>query len=93
MVVMTGPGDAPPRRLGAVLAVLLAAQFMTNVDTAIVNVAAPDITVRPGALPRLQRGFVDADPRIEPHILERSGSFSHLEEPDTVIDLVRAFLR
>jgi pimeloyl-ACP methyl ester carboxylesterase len=43
--------------------------------------------------PRLQRGFVEADPRIELHILERSGSFSHIEEPDTVIDLVRAFLR
>jgi proline iminopeptidase len=43
--------------------------------------------------PRLQQGFVHADPRIELHILERSGSFSHIEEPDTVIDLVRAFLR
>lgn len=42
--------------------------------------------------PRLQQGFVEADPRIELRILERSGSFSHIEEPDTVIDLVRAFL-
>jgi MFS family permease len=38
--------DGPPPRLGVVLAVLLAAQFMVNVDTAIVNVAVPDITVR-----------------------------------------------
>lgn len=42
--------------------------------------------------PRLQRGFVEADPRIDLRILERSGSFSHIEEPDTVIDLVRGFL-
>lgn len=37
---------AARHRAGAVLSVLLAAQFMNNVDTAIVNVAAPDIITR-----------------------------------------------
>ena len=45
MVAMSGSVALSPRRLGAVLAVLLAAQFMVNVDTAIVNVAAPAISV------------------------------------------------
>ena len=42
--------------------------------------------------PRLQRGFVEADPRITLHVLERSGSFSHVEETATVLGLVREFL-
>jgi proline-specific peptidase len=42
--------------------------------------------------PRLQREFVEADPRIALHVLERSGSFSHVEEPETVFAHVRKFL-
>jgi MFS family permease len=44
--IVTTSGELSARRPGAVLSVLLAAQFMANVDTAIVNVAAPDIVAR-----------------------------------------------
>jgi proline iminopeptidase len=42
--------------------------------------------------PALQREFAQAIPGCEFHILERSGSFSHVEEPDEVAALTRAFL-
>lgn len=42
--------------------------------------------------PALQREFVAADPRVALHILERSGSFCHVEEPDTVHTLLRHFI-
>jgi proline iminopeptidase len=41
--------------------------------------------------PRLQYQFTEHAPRITLKILERSGSFSHVEEPDTVSKLVREF--
>jgi proline iminopeptidase len=41
--------------------------------------------------PRLQREFVEYAPRIRLEYLERSGSFGHVEEPDTVFALVREF--
>jgi len=41
--------------------------------------------------PRLQRQFTEFDPRIRLEFLERSGSFSHVEEPETVFGLVRDF--
>jgi proline iminopeptidase len=43
--------------------------------------------------PRLQHQFSEHDPRIAVKILERSGSFSHVEEPGAVFALVREFLR
>ncbi len=43
--------------------------------------------------PRLQQGFLDAAPQIALHVLERSGSFGHVEEPGRVFELVRAFLK
>jgi proline iminopeptidase len=42
--------------------------------------------------PALQREFVAADPRIALHVLERSGSFCHVEEPDAVHTLLRALI-
>jgi len=41
--------------------------------------------------PRLQRQFTEYDPRIRLEFLERSGSFSHVEEPEAVFALVREF--
>jgi proline iminopeptidase len=41
--------------------------------------------------PRLQRQFTESDPRIRLEFLERSGSFSHVEEPEAVVALVREF--
>jgi proline iminopeptidase len=41
--------------------------------------------------PLLQRQFTEHDPRIRLEFLERSGSFSHVEEPDAVFALVREF--
>lgn len=41
--------------------------------------------------PRLQQDFVRHDPRIALHILEHSGSFSHVEEPENVFKLLREF--
>jgi proline iminopeptidase len=41
--------------------------------------------------PRLQRQFTESDPRIRLEFLERSGSFSHVEEPEAVFALVREF--
>jgi proline iminopeptidase len=41
--------------------------------------------------PQLQRQFTEYAPRIRLEFLERSGSFSHVEEPDTVFALVRKF--
>jgi proline-specific peptidase len=41
--------------------------------------------------PRLQRQFVEYAPQIRLEFLERSGSFSHVEEPDRVFALVRDF--
>lgn len=41
--------------------------------------------------PALQRQFVEHAPQIELHLLERSGSFSHLEEPQAVFELLRKF--
>jgi proline iminopeptidase len=42
--------------------------------------------------PALQRQFTEYAPQIRLELLERSGSFSHVEEPDTVFTLVRDFL-
>ena len=42
--------------------------------------------------PSLQLDFRRCNPRIEAVVLERSGAFSHLEEPDEVVRRVRAFL-
>jgi proline iminopeptidase len=41
--------------------------------------------------PSLQRQFTEFDPRIRLEFLERSGSFSHVEEPEAVFALVRDF--
>ena len=41
--------------------------------------------------PRLQRQFTEHAPQIRLEFLERSGSFSHVEEPDAVFALVREF--
>jgi proline iminopeptidase len=41
--------------------------------------------------PRLQRQFTEYAPQIRLEFLERSGSFSHVEEPGTVVALVREF--
>jgi proline-specific peptidase len=41
--------------------------------------------------PRLQRQFIEYAPQIRLEFLERSGSFSHVEEPDAVFALVRDF--
>jgi proline iminopeptidase len=41
--------------------------------------------------PGLQRQFTEHAPRIRLEFLERSGSFSHVEEPDAVFALVREF--
>ena len=41
--------------------------------------------------PRLQRQFTDYAPQIRLEFMERSGSFSHVEEPDAVFALVREF--
>ena len=38
--------------------------------------------------PWLQRQFTESDPRIR---LERSGSFSHVEEPEAVFAPIREF--
>jgi proline iminopeptidase len=43
--------------------------------------------------PRLQYQFSEHAPEITVKILERSGSFSHVEEPGTVFALVREFAR
>ncbi|HTZ27059.1 MAG TPA: alpha/beta hydrolase [Streptosporangiaceae bacterium] len=41
--------------------------------------------------PRLQRQFTEYAPQIRLEFLERSGSFSHVEEPGAVFALVREF--
>jgi proline iminopeptidase len=41
--------------------------------------------------PALQRQFAQFVPKAEFHMLERSGSFGHIEEPDTVLRLLREF--
>jgi proline iminopeptidase len=41
--------------------------------------------------PRLQRQFIEYAPQIRLEFLERSGSFSHVEEPGAVFGLVREF--
>ena len=41
--------------------------------------------------PSLQRQFTESDPRIRLEFLERSGSFSHVEEPEAVFALIREF--
>lgn len=41
--------------------------------------------------PALQRQFTQFAPQIRLRILERSGSFSHVEEPETVFALIREF--
>jgi proline iminopeptidase len=41
--------------------------------------------------PALQRQFTEYAPQIRLEFLERSGSFSHVEEPEAVFDLVREF--
>jgi proline iminopeptidase len=41
--------------------------------------------------PALQRQFTDFAPGIRLEFLERSGSFSHVEEPENVFALVRGF--
>jgi proline-specific peptidase len=41
--------------------------------------------------PRLQRQFAESNPRIRLEFLERSGSFSHVEEPEAVFALIREF--
>jgi proline iminopeptidase len=41
--------------------------------------------------PRLQYQFSEYAPQISVKMLERSGSFSHVEEPETVVALVREF--
>ena len=41
--------------------------------------------------PRLQRQFTEHAPQIRLEFLERSGSFSHVEEPGAVFALVREF--
>lgn len=41
--------------------------------------------------PALQRQFVDHAPAVKLHVLERSGSFSHVEEPEEVFRLLRTF--
>jgi len=41
--------------------------------------------------PALQRDFVRHAPQAEFRMLERSGSFGHVEEPETVNALLRAF--
>lgn len=43
--------------------------------------------------PRLQYQFSEFAPQISVKILERSGSFSHVEEPEAVFALVRDFAR
>lgn len=41
--------------------------------------------------PALQREFVEWAPRTRFEMLERSGSFGHVEEPETVHTLLREF--
>lgn len=41
--------------------------------------------------PALQRQFVRLAPRAEFRMLERSGSFAHVEEPDTLFQVLREF--
>ncbi|KJK58354.1 hypothetical protein UK12_11050 [Saccharothrix sp. ST-888] len=41
--------------------------------------------------PQLQREFVLHAPQFQFHVLERSGSFGHVEEPETVFALLREF--
>ncbi|WP_219470532.1 alpha/beta fold hydrolase [Nonomuraea rhizosphaerae] len=41
--------------------------------------------------PALQREFQTYAPRARFHVLERSGSFGHVEEPGTVLELLRDF--
>lgn len=41
--------------------------------------------------PRLQRQFTDYAPQVRLEFMERSGSFSHVEEPDAVFALIREF--
>jgi len=41
--------------------------------------------------PAMQREFVRYAPRARLHVLERSGSFGHLEEPDAVFEHLRKF--
>jgi proline iminopeptidase len=43
--------------------------------------------------PALQRQFVEYAPQIRLEFLERSGSFSHVEEPEAVFALVREFTK
>jgi proline iminopeptidase len=41
--------------------------------------------------PRLQRQFTEYAPQIRLEFMERSGSFSHVEEPEAVLELIREF--
>jgi pimeloyl-ACP methyl ester carboxylesterase len=41
--------------------------------------------------PRLQQQFLDFAPNAKLKMLERSGSFGHVEEPETVLETLRAF--
>lgn len=60
------------------------------------EVAAPMLVVAGrhdrALYPRLQYEFAASAPKAEFLMLERSGSFGHLEEPDTLFAAVRAFL-
>ena len=42
--------------------------------------------------PRLQMDFKRSAPQARFVMMEKSGSFSHLEEPDAVLSLLRSFL-
>jgi proline iminopeptidase len=41
----------------------------------------------------MQQHFVEASPRARLVILERSGSFAHIEEPAAVFETLRGFWR
>jgi len=47
--------------------------------------------LRPALYPALQRQFTQYAPQIRLEFLERSGSFSHVEEPEAVFALIRDF--
>jgi proline iminopeptidase len=43
--------------------------------------------------PKLQQQFLDFAPQAQLRIMERSGSFAHIEEPAVVFEAVRTFWR
>lgn len=59
------------------------------------NVAAPMLVLAGrfdrALYPKLQHQFLTYAPQAEFHILERSGSFSHVEEPEEVFRILRNF--